>query len=188
MMKSFAQFIEAIEYVTGDRTHSNYAADHGGSNYHDHIAYKDKATRDAAMAHLRKLGWEIGSQNDGRHVAGSYHYSDQAFDIPMYRPSGGGVQHGFSDDRAGEEAMSRKLRADLAAGGFAVGGNGRTSPTAPSPRAKSSVKGALNTPAPTRVLAKLKGKTGELDKTTGKFTKRDWSSTEGSRYKKYGGK
>lgn len=53
---------------------------------------------------------------------------------------------------------------------------------------KPSVKGALNSPSPTRVLAKLKGKTGELDKTTGKFTERDWSSTEGSRYKKYGGK
>lgn len=117
--KSFNHFIEAIEYVTGDRTHSNYAADHGGSNYHDHWAFKDKSTRDAAMAHLRKLGWEIGSQNDGRHAPNSYHYSDQAFDVPMYRPSGGGVQHGFSDDRAGEEAMSRKLRADLAAGGFA---------------------------------------------------------------------
>ena len=53
---------------------------------------------------------------------------------------------------------------------------------------KPTQKGALNSPSPTRVLAKLKGKTGELDKTTGKFTKRGWSSTEGSRYKKYGGK
>jgi len=53
---------------------------------------------------------------------------------------------------------------------------------------KPTQKGALNSPSPTRVLAKLKGKTGELDKSTGKFTKRDWSSTEGSRYKKYGGK
>jgi len=53
---------------------------------------------------------------------------------------------------------------------------------------KPTQKGALNSPSPTRVLAKLKGKTGELDKSTGKFTKRGWSSTEGSRYKKYGGK
>jgi len=53
---------------------------------------------------------------------------------------------------------------------------------------KPTQKGALNSPSPTRVLAKLKGKTGELNKSTGKFTKRDWSSTEGSRYKKYGGK
>ena len=53
---------------------------------------------------------------------------------------------------------------------------------------KPSVKGALNSPSPVRVLAKLKGKTGELNKSTGKFTKRNWSSTEGGRYKKYGGK
>jgi len=53
---------------------------------------------------------------------------------------------------------------------------------------KPTQKGALNSPSPTRVLAKLKGKTGELNKSTGKFTKRGWSSTEGSRYKKYGGK
>ena len=49
-------------------------------------------------------------------------------------------------------------------------------------------RGALDTPSSSRVLAKLKGVTGELNKSTGKFTKREWSSTEGSRYKKYGGK
>jgi len=59
--------------------------------------------------------------------------------------------------------------------------------TLPKPM-KPSKKGALNAPSPVRVLAKLKGKTGELNKSTGKFTKRDWSSTEGGRYKKYGGK
>jgi|TARA_B100000073_G_C23665893_1_gene546550 hypothetical protein len=53
---------------------------------------------------------------------------------------------------------------------------------------KKGTKGYLNTPSSTRVLAKLKGKTGVLDKSTGKFTKRDWSSTESGRYKKYGGK
>lgn len=50
------------------------------------------------------------------------------------------------------------------------------------------VKGALDTPAPSRVLAKLKGKTGEKDLATGKFSQRGWSDTEGSRYKSYGGK
>ena len=53
---------------------------------------------------------------------------------------------------------------------------------------KPTTKGALDTPAPTRVLAKLKGKTGELDKTTNKFTQRGWSQPEGSRYKAFGGK
>jgi flagellum-specific peptidoglycan hydrolase FlgJ len=49
-------------------------------------------------------------------------------------------------------------------------------------------KGSLDTPEPTRVLAKFKGKTGELDKSSGKFSNRDWSSAEGDRYKTYGGK
>jgi flagellum-specific peptidoglycan hydrolase FlgJ len=49
-------------------------------------------------------------------------------------------------------------------------------------------KGSLDTPSPTRVLAKLKGKSGELNKTTGKFTQRKWSNPEGTRYKAYGGK
>jgi flagellum-specific peptidoglycan hydrolase FlgJ len=53
---------------------------------------------------------------------------------------------------------------------------------------KIGTKGYLDTPSSTIVLAKLKGKTGELDKTTGKFSTRGWSNTEGSRYKKYGGK
>jgi hypothetical protein len=56
------------------------------------------------------------------------------------------------------------------------------------PAPKPTTKGSLDTPAPTRVLAKLKGKSGELDKTTGKFSKRDWSEPEGSRYKAFGGK
>jgi len=51
-----------------------------------------------------------------------------------------------------------------------------------------STKGSLDSPSSTRVLAKLKGETGELDKSTGQFSKRDWSSTEGERYKTYGGK
>lgn len=65
-------------------------------------------------------------------------------------------------------------------------GGGKKSPAKSS--AKIGTKGYLNTPSSTRVLAKLKGKTGVLDKSTGKFTKRDWSSTESGRYKKYGGK
>jgi len=56
------------------------------------------------------------------------------------------------------------------------------------PLPKEGKKSSLDTPSPTKVLAKLKGKSGELDKTTGKFSKRDWSETEGSRYKAFGGK
>jgi hypothetical protein len=70
--------------------------------------------------------------------------------------------------------------------GGRASGPGLASAAKPSP--KEGTKGSLDTPAPTRVLAKLKGKSGELDKTTGKFSKRDWSEPEGSRYKAFGGK
>ena len=193
-MKTFQQFLldinEAIEYVTGDETHKGYAADHGGGNYHDHIAFKDQKTRDAAREYLKKLGWEIGSQNDGKHATNSYHYSNQAFDIPMYRPSGKGVQHGFSDDKIGERAMSARLRADLIKGGYGSDklGGGSTPTTPTSSVSSTPSKGSLDTPAKTKVLAREKGQTGELDLVTRKFTKRDWSDTEGSRYKAFGGK
>ena len=65
---------------------------------------------------------------------------------------------------------------------------GSSAKPSPSSVTKPATKGALDTPSPTRVLAKLKGKSGELDKTTGKFSKRDWSEPEGSRYKAFGGK
>jgi hypothetical protein len=187
-MKTFQQFLSdineaAIEYVTGDETHSRYAADHGGSNYHDHIAFKDEKTRKAAQQHLQKLGWEIGSTTGGKHAPRSFHYSGQAFDVPMYRPSGRGVQQGFSDDVEGERSMSAKLRADLVRGGFGGAGiGGSQGLSKPSPSTKSEPS------KPVKVLAKLKGKTGELDKSTGKFTQRNWSEPEGTRYKAYGGK
>lgn len=68
------------------------------------------------------------------------------------------------------------------------GSTNKPGSTSSSPSKPVIAKGSLDKPEPTRVLSKLKGKTGELDKTTGKFSKRDWSNTEGSRYKKYGGK
>lgn len=69
------------------------------------------------------------------------------------------------------------------------GGSNKKSGSASSSPSKSvTAKGSLDIPEPARVLAKLKGKTGELDKTTGKFSTRGWSSTEGERYKTYGGK
>ena len=66
-----------VEYLTGDRSHSGYRADHGGSNYHEHLAFSSKSERDRAIAFLRGKGVYIGSMNDGRHAPGSYHYTDQ---------------------------------------------------------------------------------------------------------------
>jgi len=76
-------------------------------------------------------------------------------------------------------SIARKYGSGAAAGAATV---------AAKPAPKTGTQGSLDTPSPTRVLAKLKGKTGELDKTTGKFSQRGWSQPEGSRYKSFGGK
>ena len=104
-----------VEYITGDRSHSGYRTDHGGGNYHDHIAFDSKETRDAAVSWLQSRGWVIGSMNDGKHANTSYHYTDQAFDIPFYPNQS---NKGFTDDAKGETGLSSLLRKDLAEGGF----------------------------------------------------------------------
>ena len=103
-----------IEYLTGDRSSAGYRADHGGDNYHDHLAFESKAQRDAAMKVFRTAGIRIGSVNDGRHAKNSYHYSDQAFDIP-----GGQVPVG---QEAGLSALVRKV---LGSAGFVGKGIGK---------------------------------------------------------------
>ena len=70
-----------VEYITGDRSHSNYREDHGGANYNDHIAFSSTALRDKAMNLFQLKGFTVGSVNDGTHAKGSYHYSNQAFDV-----------------------------------------------------------------------------------------------------------
>jgi lambda family phage tail tape measure protein len=105
---------QIIEYLTGDRGSSSYRADHGGSNYHDHLAFGSTAQRDAAMKALRAAGIRIGSVNDGRHARGSYHYSDQAFDVPG------------SQVPAGQEAaLSALVRKVLGGAGFVGKGIGK---------------------------------------------------------------
>lgn len=117
-----------IEYLTGDRTSPKYRADHAAGNYHDHIAFDSQSTRDAAIRWLQGRGWTIGSINTGRHAFGSYHYSNQAFDIPFYPNQS---RKGVTDDAKGETKLSSKLRADLAAGGFRgqTIGSGNTRPS-----------------------------------------------------------
>ena len=125
---------KVIEYLTGDRTHKRYRADHGAGNYHDHVAFDSQATRDAAMKWLRGKGWVVGSINTGRHAEGSFHYSNQAFDIPFYPNQS---KKGVTDDAKGETILSSRFRADLIAGGFGGPQLGGSS-IAPPPSAKIS--------------------------------------------------
>jgi len=108
-----------VEYLTGDRSHSNYRQDHGGGNYHEHLAFSSVEERDRAIAVLQQNGITIGSMNDGRHAPGSYHYSDLAFDVPFY-PNQSNLD--FTDDRVGEEAFSDYVRSLLANNGFSGSG------------------------------------------------------------------
>ena len=105
---------QIIEYLTGDRGSASYRANHGGSNYHDHLAFASIAQRNAAMKALQAAGIRIGSVNDGRHARGSYHYSDQAFDVP-----GSQVPVG---QEAGLSALVRKV---LDGAGFVGKGIGK---------------------------------------------------------------
>jgi len=98
---------QVIEYLTGDRSHSRYDPSHGGSNYHEHLAFGSKAERDGAMQLLKSKGIQIGSVNGGNHAEKSFHYSDQAFDVPAAQVPVGQ-----------EQELSLKVREILKSGGF----------------------------------------------------------------------
>lgn len=108
-----------VEYITGDRSHSSYAADHGGDNYHEHLGFSSQAARDRAIAALESSGFYIGHRETGRHADGSLHYSGQAVDIPFYPNH---TRFGYSDDRAGEEKFSADVRRVLREMGMPVSG------------------------------------------------------------------
>jgi hypothetical protein len=96
-----------IEYLTGDTGSRNYRADHGGNNYHEHLAFATTEQRNSAMQALRANGIQIGSVNDGKHAKGSYHYKNLAFDVP-----GAQVPVGK------EPSLSKKVRMVLSKAGF----------------------------------------------------------------------
>jgi hypothetical protein len=138
---------KVVEYLTGDRTHKRYRADHAAGNYHDHVAFDSQATRDAAMKWLRGKGWVVGSINTGKHAEGSYHYSNQAFDIPFYPNQS---KKGVTDNAKGETILSSKFRSDLIAGGFGgpqLGGSSATPPPAPSAQVSSKNQPGQNVPS-----------------------------------------
>jgi hypothetical protein len=94
----------AIEYITGDRTHSNFELSGHGltSNYHDHIAFRSIADKEKAKRALRAQGITIGSEL--RPGDKGYHGVNLAIDVP-------GHQWGGSGSRGSKEfAGSKKVR------------------------------------------------------------------------------
>lgn len=77
---------QVLEYLTGDVEHRGYRADHGGSNYHEHLAFASPEQARRAASLLNQHGIKTtelqGVNSVGGHSQGSYHYSGQAFDVP----------------------------------------------------------------------------------------------------------
>jgi len=134
-----AGLFNAIQYITGDTTQSaNYKSDHGGKNYHEHIAFKTEPDKERAKAALRAAGFEIGSEL--RPGDTGWHGANLAIDVPMYKPSGGGVQKGYSDDTKGEQQFSAEVRKILGLNAPVVKPTPKPAPAKPAP-AKPAPKG-----------------------------------------------
>jgi len=95
-----------VEYLTGDRSHPRFRADHGGSNYHEHIAYGTRAETLLAARKLESAGIKVtqlkGQSPVGKHSTNSYHYDGLAFDVPADQVPVGQ-----------EQDLSRRVRAIL---------------------------------------------------------------------------
>jgi hypothetical protein len=87
-----------VEYITGDPNTTFGKFDRAGhgttSNYHDHIAFKDRDTAIKAYKFFQSKGIQVtefkGYGPVGGHAPGSYHYDGLAFDIPGAQWGGSG--------------------------------------------------------------------------------------------------
>lgn len=83
-------------YITGDPRSVYYRADHGGTNYHEHLSFVSRQAAEAAYKKLIASGIKVtefkGYGRVGRHSEGSAHYSGLAFDVP-------GAQVGIGKER-----------------------------------------------------------------------------------------
>jgi len=159
-----------------------------GGSYMTNAAFKDFGSEEEATRHrVKKWSYKYGDAKDLETAARNLQIPPGG-KIPGTKEISHGV---YATDPSYASAISRIAR------DYGSRANGLKNNNLPAPKPSKPykpAKGSLDAPAPTRVLAKLTDKktgkvnTGELDKTTGKFSKRDWSSTEGSRYKAFGGK
>lgn len=74
------------QYITGDPSSPFYKADHGGGNYHEHLAFVSREAAEEAYRKLTSAGIQVtefkGKSRVGRHTPGSAHYQGLAFDVP----------------------------------------------------------------------------------------------------------
>jgi tape measure domain-containing protein len=74
------------QYITGDPSSPFYKADHGGGNYHEHLAFVSREAAEEAYKKLTSAGIKVtefkGKSRVGKHTPGSAHYEGLAFDVP----------------------------------------------------------------------------------------------------------
>jgi tape measure domain-containing protein len=74
------------QYITGDPASPFYKADHGGGNYHEHLAFVSRQAAEEAYKKLTSAGIKVtefkGKSKVGGHTPGSAHYKGLAFDVP----------------------------------------------------------------------------------------------------------
>jgi lambda family phage tail tape measure protein len=103
-------------YITGDPSSPYYQADHGGAKYHEHAAFADRATAEAAYKILTNAGIRVteflGRGRVGGHTPDSAHYSGLAFDVPASQVPPG--------QEAGLTARVKRLLGIGGAGGGAL--------------------------------------------------------------------
>jgi hypothetical protein len=123
------------EYITGDPNTPFGRFDRGGhglpSNYHDHIAFRDRNTAVRAYKFFQSKGIQVtefqGFSPVGGHAPGSYHYSGLAFDVPGAQWGGSGAIG--AKDYAGSARVRKTLKeflggsvAKFEKGGMTLGG------------------------------------------------------------------
>jgi len=104
------------EYITGDPNTPFGRFDRAGhglqSNYHDHIAFRDRNTAIRAYKFFQSKGIQVtefkGFDPVGGHASGSYHYSGLAFDVPGAQWGGSGAIG--ARDYAGSAKVRRTLK------------------------------------------------------------------------------
>jgi soluble lytic murein transglycosylase-like protein len=69
-----------IEHLSGDTSRPEYRANHGGNNYHEHLAFASTAERDTAIKKLQAAGIQVGSVD--RPGDAGYHGKKLAIDVP----------------------------------------------------------------------------------------------------------
>jgi hypothetical protein len=130
------------QYLTGDPDSPSYDYYHGTvSNYHDHLAFKDRETAIRAYEFLKSKGLDVteltgfGAGVTGPHSgAGSMHHSGLAFDVPGYQWQGSGPigEREFRGSRLVRQYMNEFFKNEI---------ERDKKKTAPKPTPKPTLKG-----------------------------------------------